>query len=189
MDLHAGQIQGFFDIPVDNLYAQPVLYQYVAASNLVTEDPSETVIVSPDAGGVERARSVREARSAPSLAIIDKRRSAPNEAEVMHIIGDVKDKVAIIIDDMIDTAGTLSKGGAALKEAGARKIFAVATHPVLSRCCSRRRAPDSKRRRISLTLRPALSASDRVTTPCDRWAIRANFFSAVSSRGPIWAPK
>jgi ribose-phosphate pyrophosphokinase len=130
MDLHAGQIQGFFDVPVDNLYAQPTLYQYVR-DNLVTSTPGETVIVSPDAGGVERARSYAK-RISSGLAIIDKRRSAPNEAEVLHIIGEVKDKVAIIIDDMVDTAGTLSKGGAALKEAGARRIIAVATHPVLS---------------------------------------------------------
>jgi ribose-phosphate pyrophosphokinase len=130
MDLHAGQIQGFFDIPVDNLYAQPVLYQY-AKEHLVTEDPIQTVVVSPDAGGVERARSYAR-RLGTSLAIIDKRRSAPNEADVLHIIGDVKDRVAIVIDDMVDTAGTLSKGGQALKEAGASKIYALATHAVLS---------------------------------------------------------
>jgi ribose-phosphate pyrophosphokinase len=130
IDLHAGQIQGFFDIPVDNLYALPVLYQYVK-ENLVTPDPAETVIVSPDAGGVERARSYAW-RLGAGLAIIDKRRSAPNEADVMHIIGDVKDRVAIVVDDMVDTAGTLSKGGKALKAAGARKIVALTTHPVLS---------------------------------------------------------
>jgi ribose-phosphate pyrophosphokinase len=130
IDLHAGQIQGFFDIPVDNLYALPVLYQFVK-ENLVTPDPTETVIVSPDAGGVERARSYAW-RLGAGLAIIDKRRSAPNEADVMHIIGDVKDRVAVVVDDMVDTAGTLSKGGRALKAAGARKIVALATHPVLS---------------------------------------------------------
>jgi ribose-phosphate pyrophosphokinase len=130
MDLHAGQIQGFFDIPVDNLYAQPTLYQYLR-DNLATQDPLETVIVSPDAGGVERARSYAK-RLGSGLAIIDKRRSAPNEADVLHIIGEVRDRVAIIIDDMVDTAGTLSKGGHALKEAGAKKIIAVATHAVLS---------------------------------------------------------
>jgi ribose-phosphate pyrophosphokinase len=130
MDLHAGQIQGFFDVPVDNLYAEPTLYQYVR-DNLVTADATETVIVSPDAGGVERARSYAR-RLGAGLAIIDKRRSTPNEAEVLHIVGDVKDRVAIVVDDMIDTAGTLSKGGSALREAGARKIMAVATHAVLS---------------------------------------------------------
>jgi ribose-phosphate pyrophosphokinase len=129
MDLHAGQIQGFFDIPVDNLYAQPTLFQYLK-DNLIA-DPRETVIVSPDAGGVERARSYARRLSA-SLAIIDKRRSAPNEADVMNIVGEVKDKVAIIVDDMVDTAGTLCKAGLALKNAGARRMLAVATHAILS---------------------------------------------------------
>lgn len=130
MDLHAGQIQGFFDVPVDNLYAQPTLYQYLR-DHLLTVDPRETVIVSPDAGGVERARSYAK-RLNTGLAIIDKRRSGPNESEVMHIVGDVKDKVAIVIDDMIDTGGTLTKGGQAVKAAGARQIYAMATHAVLS---------------------------------------------------------
>jgi ribose-phosphate pyrophosphokinase len=130
MDLHAGQIQGFFDVPVDNLYAEPTLYQYVK-DNLVALDPGETVIVSPDAGGVERARSYAR-RLSVGLAIIDKRRSGPNESEVLNIIGDVRGKTAIVVDDMIDTAGTLTKGGAALVEAGARQVVAVATHAVLS---------------------------------------------------------
>jgi len=130
MDLHAGQIQGFFDVPVDNLYAQPILFQYLR-DNLLTGDPSKTVIVSPDAGGVERARSYAK-RLNTGLAIIDKRRSGPNEAEVMHIVGDVKDKVAVVIDDMVDTGGTLTKGGEAVRAAGASKIYAMATHPVLS---------------------------------------------------------
>jgi ribose-phosphate pyrophosphokinase len=130
MDLHAGQIQGFFDVPVDNLYAQPILYQYMR-DNLLTPDPSKTVVVSPDAGGVERARSYAK-RLNTGLAIIDKRRSGPNEAEVMHIVGDVKDKVAVVIDDMVDTAGTLTKGGEAVRAAGASRIYAMATHPVLS---------------------------------------------------------
>ncbi len=130
MDLHAGQIQGFFDVPVDNLYAQPILMQYLK-DQLLTPDPSDTVIVSPDAGGVERARSYAS-RLGAGLAIIDKRRSGPNEAAVMHIVGDVRDKVAIVVDDMVDTAGTLAKGGFAVKQAGARKVYAMATHPVLS---------------------------------------------------------
>ncbi|MEZ4241167.1 MAG: ribose-phosphate pyrophosphokinase [Myxococcota bacterium] len=129
MDLHAGQIQGFFDVPVDNLYAQPTLFQYVKDN--VVSVPEETVIVSPDAGGVERARSYAR-RLGAGLAIIDKRRSSPNEAEVLHIVGEVKGKAAIIVDDMIDTAGTLTKGGAALKAAGAERIMALTTHPVLS---------------------------------------------------------
>ncbi len=127
MDLHAGQIQGFFDIPVDNLYAQPILYRCVK-EELMTPN---TVIVSPDAGGVERARSYAW-RLGADLAIIDKRRSGPNEAEVMHIIGDVKGRRAILVDDMIDTAGTLVKGAEALKRFGAESVSAVATHAVLS---------------------------------------------------------
>jgi ribose-phosphate pyrophosphokinase len=130
VDLHAGQIQGFFDVPVDNLYAQPLLYEYVR-DNLVSADPTQTVIVSPDAGGVERARSYAR-RLGAGLAIIDKRRAAPNEAEVQHIVGEVRDRVAIVVDDMVDTAGTLSKGAIGLREAGAHTIYGVATHPVLS---------------------------------------------------------
>jgi ribose-phosphate pyrophosphokinase len=127
MDLHAGQIQGFFDIPVDNLYAMPMLYQQIR-EELLTD---HTVIVSPDAGGVERARSYAK-RLGTGLAIIDKRRSGPNENEVMHIVGDVKGKRVVLIDDMVDTAGTLTKGAQALKTAGAESIFAAATHAVLS---------------------------------------------------------
>ncbi len=127
MDLHAGQIQGFFNIPVDNLYAQPVLLRTLRAE-VVTPD---TVIVSPDAGGVERARSYASKLQA-GLAIIDKRRSGPNEAEVMHLVGDVRGKRAVLIDDMIDTAGTLAKAGQAVKDHGAASVFACATHAVLS---------------------------------------------------------
>jgi ribose-phosphate pyrophosphokinase len=130
MDLHAGQIQGFFDIPVDNLYAQPLLFHHIH-DNVMTKDPSDTVIVSPDAGGTERARSYAK-RLGCGLAIIDKRRKNPNESAVMHIVGDVKDKRAILIDDMIDTAGTLTLGGTAVKEHGASSVVAMATHPVLS---------------------------------------------------------
>jgi len=127
MDLHAGQIQGFFDIPVDNLYAGPTLRAYIAA----TLPTANAVIVSPDAGGVERARSYAKPLGC-GLAIIDKRRSGPNLAEALHLIGDVRDRDAIIIDDMVDTAGTLVKAAAALRENGANRVFAVATHAVLS---------------------------------------------------------
>lgn len=127
MDLHAGQIQGFFKIPVDNLFAIPVISGYFREMNL-----SDVVIVSPDAGGVERARFFAKQLNNSSLAIIDKRRSAPNEAEVMHIIGDVNGKTAIILDDMIDTAGTMTKAAYSLKGAGAEKVYACTTHPVLS---------------------------------------------------------
>ncbi|MRR57380.1 MAG: ribose-phosphate pyrophosphokinase [Deltaproteobacteria bacterium] len=127
VDLHAGQIQGFFDIPVDNLYAAPEILDYLR-NNLVNDT---TVIVSPDAGGTERARAFAK-RLSSSLAIIDKRRSGPNISEVMNLIGDVRGKVAIIVDDMVDTAGTLTQAAKALREHGASAIYACATHGVLS---------------------------------------------------------
>ncbi|SNB48051.1 ribose-phosphate pyrophosphokinase [Geobacter sp. DSM 9736] len=127
VDLHAGQIQGFFNIPVDNLYAAPVILEYLRRR--FTDQP--IVMVSPDAGGTERARAYAK-RLGCSLAIIDKRRTGPNVAEVMHLIGDVKGKIAIILDDMIDTAGTLTQAANALKEHGASAIYACATHGVLS---------------------------------------------------------
>ena len=129
IDLHAGQIQGFFNIPVDNLYAAPVILEHLRQR--FAGEMDKLVMVSPDAGGTERARAFAK-RLGCTLAVIDKRRSAPNVAEVMHLIGDVKDKVAIILDDMIDTAGTLTHAAAALKEHGARNIYAAATHGVLS---------------------------------------------------------
>ena len=126
MDLHAGQIQGFFDIPVDHLYALPVLVQYVKANI-----EGEISVVSPDAGGVERARACAK-RMGSSLVIIDKRRSGPNVLEEMNVIGDIKGKVAVIIDDMIDTAGTLTKAANVLMEEGALKVYGFASHGVLS---------------------------------------------------------
>ena len=126
MDLHAGQIQGFFNIPVDNLFATPVLLEYF--KKRFQED---TVIVSPDTGGVERARAFGK-RLGATLAIVDKRREGPNEAQVMNIIGDIKNKKVIILDDMIDTAGTVVQAASALKEAGALEVSVCATHPVLS---------------------------------------------------------
>ena len=129
VDLHAGQIQGFFAIPVDNLYAQPLLYRFM--KDELHGGDGNTVIVSPDAGGVERARSYAR-RLGADLAIIDKRRSGPNENEVMHIVGDVAGMRAILVDDMVDTAGTMAKGAAAVKAAGAKSVYAAATHAVLS---------------------------------------------------------
>lgn len=126
MDLHAGQIQGFFDIPVDHLYAAPVMLEEIRRQSF-----GELIIVSPDAGGTERARAFAK-RLHAGLAIIDKRRSGPNVAEVMHIIGDVKGKNCVIIDDMIDTAGTLCAAANALQEQGAIDVYACATHGVLS---------------------------------------------------------
>jgi ribose-phosphate pyrophosphokinase len=127
MDLHAGQIQGFFDIPVDHLYAMPVFLEYLKDKFR----GEEIVIVSPDAGGVERAREYAKRLNA-TMAIVDKRRPKPNESEVMNIIGDVKDKIAVIIDDMIDTAGTICKAASVIMDRGAKEVYAVATHPVLS---------------------------------------------------------
>ena len=126
VDLHAGQIQGFFNIPVDHLYAAPAVLEDVKAR--FTE---ELVVVSPDAGGTERARAFAKRLNA-GLAIIDKRRSAANVSEVMHIIGDVDGRTCIIVDDMIDTAGTLCQAAAALKAHGAGDVYATATHAVLS---------------------------------------------------------
>ncbi len=126
-DLHAGQIQGFFNIPVDNLYAAPVILDHL--KNRFDGQP--VVMVSPDAGGTERARAFAK-RLGCTLAVIDKRRTGPNVAEVMHLIGDVRDKIAIILDDMVDTAGTLTHAAKALKENGAKSVFACATHGVLS---------------------------------------------------------
>src|ERR1051326_5639746 len=126
IDLHAGQIQGFFNIPVDHLYGMPVLMEA-----LRSRFTSEAVIVSPDAGGVERARAYSK-RLGSSLAIIDKRRPAPNVSQVVNIIGDVRGRDAIIVDDMIDTAGTLTQAARAVKDAGARSVFACASHGVLS---------------------------------------------------------
>ncbi len=126
MDLHAGQIQGFFDVPVDHLYAAPVMLDEIRRQSY-----GELIIVSPDAGGTERARAFAKRLNA-GLAIIDKRRSGPNVAEVMHIIGDVKGKNCFIIDDMIDTAGTLCAAARALQEHGAVDVYACATHGVLS---------------------------------------------------------
>jgi len=127
VDLHAGQIQGFFNVPVDNLYASPVLLDYVRKKyNL-----KELIIVSPDAGGVERARAFAKKLQC-SIAIIDKRREAANVSEVMNVIGEVKGIDALILDDMVDTGGTLTQAGGALKEEGARHVVAACTHAVLS---------------------------------------------------------
>ncbi|MFQ5539393.1 MAG: ribose-phosphate pyrophosphokinase, partial [Candidatus Binatia bacterium] len=127
MDLHSGQIQGFFNIPVDNLYATPVLLQYLRRRL----NRNEATIVSPDAGGVQRARAFAT-RLRSSLAIIDKRRAEANIVEEMNIIGEVGGKVAVLLDDMVDTAGTLTMAADALERAGARKIIGCCAHPVLS---------------------------------------------------------
>ncbi len=127
VDLHADQIQGFFNIPVDNVYASPVLL-----GDIWRQTHADKIVVSPDVGGVVRARAVARRLDDADLAIIDKRRPRANELEVMNIIGDVKDKTCIIVDDIIDTAGTLCQAAVALKERGAGKVVAYITHPVLS---------------------------------------------------------
>ncbi|MBN2515624.1 MAG: ribose-phosphate pyrophosphokinase [Deltaproteobacteria bacterium] len=127
VDLHAGQIQGFFNIPVDNLYAQPILLEYIRTKY----SENKLVVVSPDTGGVVRARAFAKKLGA-YLAIVDKRRDAPNESEVMNLIGNVEGKMAIILDDMIDTAGTMVQAAHAVKEGGAIDVVACCTHPVLS---------------------------------------------------------
>lgn len=127
VDLHAEQIQGFFAVPVDNVYGSPVLLDDINVQNY-----SNMVVVSPDIGGVVRARAVAKQLDDCDLAIIDKRRPQANEAQVMHIIGEVKGRTCVLVDDMVDTAGTLCKAAAALKENGAEKVVAYCTHPVLS---------------------------------------------------------
>ncbi|MFJ7936802.1 ribose-phosphate diphosphokinase [Sporosarcina sp. NPDC096371] len=128
IDLHAPQIQGFFDIPIDHLVAEPILTEYFEGKGF---NRDELVIVSPDHGGVTRARKMADRMKAP-IAIIDKRRPRPNVAEVMNIVGNVEGKTAILIDDMIDTAGTIAIAASALIESGAKEVYACCTHPVLS---------------------------------------------------------
>lgn len=127
VDLHADQIQGFFDVPVDNIYASPVLL-----GDIYRQKHKNLIVVSPDVGGVVRARAVAKRLDDADLAIIDKRRPQANVAQVMHIIGEVKGKTCLIVDDLVDTAGTLCKAAQALKEHGAESVIAYATHPVLS---------------------------------------------------------
>jgi ribose-phosphate pyrophosphokinase len=127
VDLHADQIQGFFYMPVDNLYSTPIMLE-----DIYGRDYKNIMVVSPDVGGVIRARAIAKRLSGADLAIIDKRRPQPNEAQVMHIIGDVKDRDCIIVDDIVDTASTLCKAVDALKEHGASRVVAYVTHPVLS---------------------------------------------------------
>ncbi|MGF1496196.1 MAG: ribose-phosphate pyrophosphokinase [Elainellaceae cyanobacterium] len=127
MDLHSAQIQGYFDIPFDHVYGSPVLLEYLASKNL-----HDLVVVSPDVGGVARARAFAKKLNDAPLAIIDKRRQAHNVAEVMNVIGDVAGKTAVLVDDMIDTAGTICEGAKLLREEGARQVYACATHAVFS---------------------------------------------------------
>ncbi len=160
VDLHAGQIQGFFNLPVDNLYATPVLLR--AIRDRVGED---ITVISPDAGGVERARAYAKRLDA-SLAIIDKRRERANVAEVLNIIGEVQGRVCVMVDDMVDTAGTLTEGARALMAAGAREVRAVITHAVLSGPAIKR-IEESPLREVVVTdtipLRPAAEDCSKLT--------------------------
>ncbi|KAF3336035.1 ribose-phosphate pyrophosphokinase 1-like protein [Carex littledalei] len=128
-DLHSGQSMGYFDIPVDHVYGQPVILDYLASKMICSDD---LVVVSPDVGGVARARAFAKKLSDAPLAIVDKRRQGHNVAEVLNLIGDVKGKVAVMVDDMIDTAGTIAKGAALLHQEGAREVYACSTHAVFS---------------------------------------------------------
>jgi len=127
MDLHSAQIQGYFDIPFDHVFGSPAILDYLASKHL-----SDIVVVSPDVGGVARARAFAKKLDDASLAIIDKRRQAHNVAEVLNLIGDVKGKTAVLVDDMIDTAGTICEGARLLRQEGARQVYACTTHPVFS---------------------------------------------------------
>jgi len=157
-DLHAGQLQGYFDIPVDNLMASPVLLEYFRRKDL-----DRPVVVSPDAGGVERARNFAKRLDA-SLAIIDKRRLAPNVAEIMNIIGDVEGRPAIVLDDMIDTAGTLVQAASAVRAKGASRVFAAASHAILSgKARERIAASPLEEVVVTNTVPPADSACGKIT--------------------------
>ncbi len=158
MDLHAGQIQGFFNIPVDNLFAAPVILEYIKG-----HFDNQLVIVSPDAGGVERARAFAK-RLHADLAIVDKRRDAPNQARAMTVIGDVAGKIAIILDDMVDTAGTLIEAASAIIKNGAKEVHACCAHAVLSGP-SMERITDSKLKSLMVTDTIPLSEKAKV---CDK---------------------
>jgi len=133
MDLHSAQIQGYFDIPCDHVYGSPTIIDYLASKQI-----EDLVVVSPDVGGVARARAFAKKLNDAPLAIIDKRRQAHNVAEVMNLIGDVRGKTAVLVDDMIDTAGTICEGGRLLRREGAEQVYACATHPVFSPPASER---------------------------------------------------
>ena len=157
MDLHAQQIQGFFDIPLDHLMAMPILADYYRGLNI-----EDLVVVSPDMGGVTRARSLAEKLGVP-LAIIDKRRPMPNVSEIMNIIGDINGKNVIMIDDIIDTAGTISNGAAALVERGAKSVYVSCTHAILSGSAYERLAKAPIKEIVTTNTIPATREFDKLT--------------------------
>ena len=184
VDLHADQIQGFFDRPVDNVYASPILM-----GDIWKQKYPDMIVVSPDVGGVVRARAVAKQLGDVELAIIDKRRPKPNMAKVMNIIGDVSDKTCIIVDDMVDTAGTLCQAAAALKEHGAKAVYAYCTHPVLSG-----KAIDNLNNSVinqlivtdTIPLSPEAEACDKIRVVSVAWMLaetirRIHFEESVSS--------
>jgi ribose-phosphate pyrophosphokinase len=174
MELHASQIQGFFDHPVDHLYSSPVLAHAIKQLEL---GPDELVIVSPDAGGVERARHYSNRFKCP-LAIVDKRRSAPGVAKAMHLIGEVKGRHAVIVDDMIDTAGTLTQAASAVLDHGAAAVSAVATHPVLSGPAVER-ITNSVLKRVMVTDTIPLSDAGRACPKIEVFSVGELFGEAI----------
>lgn len=173
MDLHSAQIQGYFDIPFDHVYASPVLLDYLISKNL-----SDIVVVSPDVGGVARARAFAKKLDDAPLAIIDKRRQAHNVAEVMNVIGDVAGKTAVMVDDMIDTAGTICEGARLLRESGARQVYACVTHAVFS--------PPATQR-LSSGLFEEVIATNSIPVPDDRQFPQLTTISVANIIGEtIW---
>ena len=162
LDLHTSAIQGFFNVPVDHLFAKPVFVDYIQRH--IGQDVEGSVIVSPDAGGAERARAYAK-HFGCGMAIIDKRRDRPNESAIMNIIGDVKDKICIIVDDIVDTAGSLTKASDALMEAGARSVMGAIAHPVLSGPAIKRINQSSLSKLLvtdSILLSPEAEASPKI---------------------------
>jgi ribose-phosphate pyrophosphokinase len=166
MDLHAGQIQGFFNLPVDHLYALPVLLDYITKKKV-----NDLVVVSPDAGGVERARAFAK-RLEANLAIIDKRREGPNQTQIMNIIGDVAGKSALLLDDMIDTAGTIVKGAQACMDRGAREVWTACTHAVLTGPALERIQQSCLKQVIVTNSIPLRADLSEVTSIIDRATVR-----------------
>ena len=162
MDLHAAQIQGYFDVPVDHLVGSPILGKYFKDCIASKKISNDVVIVSPDLGSVTRARAFSTMLECP-IAIVDKRRPKPNVSEIMNIIGDIKGKTAILVDDMVDTAGTITNAANALAELGAKEVYACATHPVLSGPAFKRIQESAIKEMVLLNTIPV---SDKV--PCDK---------------------
>lgn len=174
MDLHADQIQGFFDIPVDNIYASPILL-----GELKQQDYENLIVVSPDIGGVVRARALAKELGC-ELAIIDKRRPKPNVSEVLHIIGDIEGRNCVIMDDIIDTAGTLLKAAEVLKQRGARKVFAYCTHPVFSGPAIERIANSSELDEVVVTNTIPLSPAARECKKIRQLTVAPLFAETIS---------